>query len=58
MNKDKLRKMVFNAQGTTAYTTVKEELRVLKTLEHPNIIWLHEIIDEPDGDIYLVTKYY
>jgi len=28
-------------------------------LEHPNIIWLHEIIDDPTkNDIYLVTQYH
>ena len=28
-------------------------------MEHPNIIWLHEIIDDPKRDhIYLVTEYH
>ena len=36
-----------------------DELKVLKKLEHPNVIWLHEVIDEPDGEwIYLVTELY
>ena len=34
------------------------ELKVLKKLQHPNIIWLHEVIDDQDGSIYLVTAYY
>lgn len=32
---------------------------MLKTLEHPNVLWLHEIIDDPNkGDLLLVTRYY
>lgn len=50
MNKKELRKK-------RAYECVLEELKVLKTLDHPNIIYLHEIIDDPNKDsIYLVTE--
>ena len=44
----------------SAYDLVLEELRVLKSLEHPNIIWLYEIIDDPSSnkDMYLITEYY
>ena len=42
----------------TAYDAVMEELKVLQTLEHPNIIWLQEIIDDPNADLFLVTEYY
>lgn len=43
----------------SAYDCVREELKVLQRLEHPNVIWLHEIIDDPDKDhIYLVTDYH
>ena len=35
---------------------VIEELKVLQRLQHPNIIYLHEIIDDPKKDyIYLIT---
>lgn len=45
--------------GKSAYDCVIEELKVLKTLEHPNIIYLTEIIDDPKKDhIFLVTDYY
>ena len=45
--------------GNNAYDCVKEELKVLQRLEHPNIIWLHEIIDDPNKDhIYLITEYH
>jgi len=47
------------SEGYTAYDCVQEELKVLKALEHPNVSWLHEIIDDPNRDnIYLVTEYY
>lgn len=45
--------------GKSAYDAVKEELVVLQKLEHPNIIWLHEVIDDPNkDDIYLVTEFH
>ena len=43
----------------SAYDYVKDELKVLQRLEHPNIIYLHEIIDDPNRDhIYLITEYH
>jgi serine/threonine protein kinase len=45
--------------GKNALDCVIEELKVLKSLEHPNIIWLYEIIDDPKKDsIYLVQEWY
>ena len=46
--------------GKTAYDAVKEELKVLQSLDHPNVLWLHEIIDEPGStkNMYLITEYY
>lgn len=45
-------------QGKNAYDCVLEELKVLQRLQHPNIIWLHEIIDDPKKDkIFLVTEW-
>ena len=55
--KDSKKKKVGN--GQTLYDLINEELKTLKTLNHPNIVWLHEIIDDPsDGNIYIVTDYY
>lgn len=52
MNKKELKKK-------KQYDLLLEELRVLSTLEHPNIIWLNEVIDDPKKDfIYLVTEYF
>ena len=42
----------------TASDFCMEELKNLKKLQHPNIIWLHEVITDPDGTIYLITEYY
>ena len=58
MNRKVLKKKVFG-NGKNAYDLVKEELKVLERLAHPNIIWLHEIIDNPMRDhLYLVTEYH
>jgi hypothetical protein len=46
MNKKDL-KSKMTAKGSNAYMCVIEELKVLQRLEHPNIIYLHEIIDDP-----------
>lgn len=58
MNKKHLQKKKYGP-NKSAYDCVKEELKVLERLEHPNIIWLHEIIDDPKRNhIYLVTEYH
>ena len=57
MNRKKLQ-LVDMGGGKNAYQSVVEELKVLQTLSHPNIIWLNEIIDDPKkDDIYLVTEW-
>ena len=57
MNK-KILKQKKAGVGTSAYDCVKEELKVLSRLDHPNIIYLHEIIDDQKKDhIYLVTQW-
>ena len=41
------------------YDCLKDELKVLSTLEHPNVIWFEKVIDDPKKDnIYLVTDYH
>ena len=55
--KDSKKKKAGN--GQTLYDLINEELKILKTLNHPNVVWLHEVIDDPsDGNIYIVTEYY
>jgi serine/threonine protein kinase len=58
MNKESLKRKQMS-KGRTAYDCVIEETKVLQQLEHPNIIWLHEIINDPHKKyIYLVTEYH
>jgi serine/threonine protein kinase len=59
MNKSELMRRKFGTSGRSAYDAIMEELKVLKQLEHPNLIWLHEIIDDVSvgGDIHIVTDY-
>ena len=57
MNKRALKKKQAGG-GKSAYDCVVEELKVLQILDHPNIIWLQEIIDDEKKDhIYLVTQW-
>ena len=59
MNKKELKARKFGKIGENAYDCVLEELKVLSRLEHPNVIWLHEIIDDDKKScIYLVTEYH
>jgi serine/threonine protein kinase len=38
---------------------VLKELEILQTLQHPNVLWLNEIIDSPKKEhLYLVTEYH
>lgn len=54
----KLASLRIGSSKFTAADCAKEELRVLKELQHPNLVWLHEVIDDACGDIYLMTEYY
>ena len=46
-------------KGKTAYDFMLQELKILQKLEHPNILWLQEIIDSPLKDnLYLVTEFH
>jgi serine/threonine protein kinase len=58
MNKDKLKK-IKQGKDRNAYDCVKDELKVLERLDHPNVIFLREIIDDPHHpDIYLIMEYH
>jgi len=58
MNKKQLQQRKVG-KGKNAYDCILEELKVLQRLEHPHIIFLHEIIDDDKKDnIYLVTEYH
>eukprot|EP00243_Klebsormidium_subtile_P004773 TRINITY_DN18925_c0_g1_i1.p1 TRINITY_DN18925_c0_g1~~TRINITY_DN18925_c0_g1_i1.p1 ORF type:complete len:815 (-),score=132.87 TRINITY_DN18925_c0_g1_i1:446-2890(-) len=42
----------------TAWTDVLREIAIMKQLDHPNLVSLQEVIDDPDNDkIYMVLGY-
>ena len=46
-------------KSKSAFDCVLGELKVLQTLQHPNIIWIHEIINDPNQDcLYIISDYY
>ena len=62
MNKRVLLKQRFNLrpgqQVSTALDLVRHEIALMKKIEHPNIVQLHEVLDNPDSDsIYLVLDF-
>ena len=58
MNKALLKSKAIS-KGRNAYDCVIGEMKVMQHLEHPNIIWLHEIINDPKKDsLFLVTEYH
>ena len=59
MNKSFLKSKRQGISGKTAYDSVLEEMQVLQRMEHPNVMWLQEIINAPfKNELYLVTEYY
>lgn len=58
MDKEKLSRVKMG-KGKFAIDSVVDELKILKRLQHPNILWLHEIINDQSKDkLYLVTEWY
>jgi serine/threonine protein kinase len=57
MNKNRL-KTHFIDKTTTAYKLLENEIAVMKKMNHPNIVQLYEIIDDPTyNKLCLVMKY-
>jgi serine/threonine protein kinase len=60
-SKRKLRRMVTSlsrAASAAPLAAVAREVALLRTLDHPHLLWLHEVLDDPEEDkIYLVTDY-
>jgi serine/threonine protein kinase len=52
------RKSALKKKDRNAYLDTLKEIDILKTFNHPNVIRLHEVIDDDPGDkLYLVLDY-
>ena len=57
MNKVKLKRL-FVSKSTTGYKLMQTEIAIMKKMNHPNIVKLYEIIDDPDFDkIFIIMEY-
>ncbi len=57
MNKTKLRRL-FVAKQTTAYKLLEAEIAIMKKMNHPNVVQLYEIIDDPGyNKLFIIMEY-
>lgn len=57
-NKVLLKKKLLALKKGVAYDNVVREINIMKRLNHPNIVKLFEVIDDPNDDkIYMVMEY-
>lgn len=48
----------FISKNKTVYDNILNEISIMKKLDHPNIVKLIEVLDQPDDDtIYIVMEY-
>lgn len=56
-NKQALKRKFVN-QKVNAYSMLEREVAIMKKIEHPHLVKLHEVIDDPDDEkIYMVMEY-
>ncbi|KAL4485717.1 hypothetical protein ABPG72_010979 [Tetrahymena utriculariae] len=56
-NKNKLKKKLVS-QKINAFTLLEQEIAIMKKVDHPNIVKLHEVIDDSENNkLYLVMEY-
>lgn len=57
MNKDRLKRKFITRQ-VTAYTLLENEIAILKKLDHPNVVQVYEIINDPQcSKAHIVMEY-
>jgi len=57
MNKSRLKRL-FVSKNTTGYKLLETEIAIMKKMNHPNIVRLYEIIDDPDyTDLFIIMEY-
>lgn len=57
MDKTSLKTKMISSKET-AYTQVQKEMAVMKQMDHPNVLRLFEIIDDPnEHKLYLITEF-
>ena len=57
INKVKLQKKALS-RTQSAFSLVQSEMAIMKKLDHPNLVKLYEIIDDPkEKKLYLITEY-
>lgn len=55
-SKKKLKKMALKS-GKNSVSLLQKEIAIMKKISHPNLVQLHEVIDDMDqGTIYLVME--
>jgi serine/threonine protein kinase len=57
LSKKKLNR-IFISKTRTAYQDVENEIAIMKKLDHPNIVNLIEVLDDPSVDkLYIIMEY-
>jgi serine/threonine protein kinase len=57
LNKRKLNR-IFISKTRTALQNVEKEIAIMKKLNHPNVVTLIEVLDDPTHDkLYIIMEY-
>ena len=56
-DKGRLKKKLLTKE-TSAFSLLEQEIAILKKIDHPNIVRLHEVIDDPEErKLYIIMDY-